>query len=658
MIKVDAILESISTSSNITLDYKIPDISTHGKYLIEATTGPIQPTTTGTTTHSQTMQIKSPVALWWPRGYGSQPLYQLQVYQQSKQVLTKTIAFRTVELVRDAIKRNATSDPLEEGHTFYFRINNVPIYAKGSNMVPADTFEDDATEQRFDQLIDAAIQSNQNMLRVWGGGVYYPNYFYETCSRLGLMVWNEFMFACSIYPRHPSFLDNVKVEISQQVGRLVNQPSVVMWSGNNENEMVVMTGWFQPLPRYVADYEKLYIETIRSTLIQKDQSRPFWPSSPSNGPIVDDGDFYVLDWTDPGSTSRGDSHQYDYMMKCDDVTKLSIPRFLSEYGFQSFPSTQTMMSQTNDPNDLIFNSTFLQDRQRSPSGTDVIIAHVRHRYRIDPDSSLSYSDLSYKSQINQAYCIRFKSEYLRARKIKEYQMGLVYWQLNDVWSGPTWSSVDHGGNWKALHYAVKKFFAPIIITSSLNNKTKNWEVHVVSDVNDKVEDMSASIRAYDYEKGLINVVEINKFDLNALDAKTVFSVGGDERMDNVLFKGVSRPRVALWLQLYDGVGNFIADNEYLMSDVKDAIGLQKCNPKITSYQKISVLQVSFVVVSDVTCLYVWMESGDKLKGRFSDNAFVLWAKEPRKISFICKGDCSGMSGVEMMSEIKVAKTMN
>jgi len=632
-VKVRTSIQSpLEPSKTISLNFKVLD--NKDQIIQQHNTESFKIGEQGTTQHTTLFQVKDNIKRWWPNGYGDQTLYKIQLSALDLPILEKTIAFRTVEIVRDIIKKNTTSQPLEEGNTFYFRVNSVPIYSKGSNMVPLEQLEDRVTHSRIDQLLDAAIYANNNMLRVWGGGVYYPTYFYERCDQLGIMVWNEFMFACAIYPRDEAFLANVRVEVRQQVSRLIHHPSVVMWSGNNEIEG--LTSWFGPVQRFAVDYARLYFDTVRDELVKNDKSRPFWPSSPSNGPLLEEDDLYIAEWTPSGDTNKGDVHQYDYMIKCDDVTKLTIPRFISEYGFQAFPSLSSLLIDTDRPQeDLIYNSTFLQSRQKSQGGTELMINHMEHRYIVR--KPLSIENLIYLSQVNQAYCIRFKSEYLRSRKQSDYQMGLVYWQLNDVWAGPTWSSVDYTGRYKALHYHMRKFFAKVMVTAAVDNRTNEWQVRVVGDDLNRV-NYRVDLRVYDYAKqDPINVVHLPVMSLAPLSVLKAYQTGD---VVKYLLNGANKNQSAVWIQLWSEQGDLVAENEYWFTDLKDAVGIQNCKAKIIKASKMGDQKIVFVVRSDVLCLYTWFDFGDDLKGRFSDNAFTLWPKEPKEITFECLGmDC-------------------
>lgn len=271
------------------------------------------------------------IELWWPVGFGEQNMYTIRVEYQGESV-TRKIGLRTIELDQ--------SDIDDEQSYFFFKINGQEIFAKGANFIPIDVFESRVTDLDREYIIQTALQSNYNMIRVWGGGIYQPSHFYERCDEAGILVWQEFMFACSMYPRDTAYLKEVSLEVKQTALRLATHPSVVVFGGNNENEVAM--DWFDESmvhrDIYVADYMKLYADTIFTSLQSVlgndfiEKHRHVWvDSSPSNGLLSVDP--YVKKWTRASTSEAGDMHFYDYFMDCENSDKYPTSRFVSEFGF-------------------------------------------------------------------------------------------------------------------------------------------------------------------------------------------------------------------------------------------------------------------------------------------------------------------------------------
>uniref|UniRef100_A0A9J8DJT6 beta-mannosidase n=1 Tax=Cyprinus carpio carpio TaxID=630221 RepID=A0A9J8DJT6_CYPCA len=402
------------------------------------------------------------VSLWWPFGHGEQFLYYLTIDVSLEGGETFNVAFRTVELVQEPI-------PSSPGLSFYFRINGKPIFLKGSNWIPVHAFQDQVTTDMITILLRSAQKANMNALRVWGGGVYEQDIFYSLCDMYGIMIWQDFMFACALYPTEKDFIQTVREEVTQQVRRLKSHPSVVIWSGNNENEAAIATDWFNiPVtvrPLYVKDYVHLYVENIRDIVLQEDSTRPFLVSSPTNG-VESEKEGWVA--KDPYDPHYGDTHFYSYYKDCWDWTAFPRTRFASEYGFQSWPSLSTL-SKVSVSSDWDFSSNFSAHRQHHEDGNQQMLKQAELHYILpnSTDPLQKYRDTIYITQVMQAQCVKIQTEFYRRSRSdivegKGHTMGTLYWQLNDIWQGPSWSSVEFGGKWKMLHYWATDFYAPIL----------------------------------------------------------------------------------------------------------------------------------------------------------------------------------------------------
>lgn len=393
----------------------------------------------GFTAVSTRLTVTNP-ELWWPAGYGAQPLYRLTVKTEDGSV-EKRFGFRTMRLV-------AEDD--ETGRSMTFRVNGRDVFCKGANWIPSDALPSLQTESTVRQLLESAAAANMNMLRIWGGGQYESENFYDLCDRLGILVWQDFMFACGLYPSTPEFLAEAEREVSHQVKRLKDHPCIALWCGNNEN--LGALGWYEvskknPV-RYIVDYDRLYEGTIGRVLDTVDPGRAYWPSSPAAG-----RDEFSDNWHED---SRGDMHYWEVWHKGKPFEAYySInPRFCSEFGFQSFPSLETVKRYAA-PEQFNVTSPVMEHHQRHPRGNSLILETMTRYYRF-PNG---FENFLYLSQIQQAEAIRTAVEYWRS--LRPLCMGALFWQLNDVWPVASWSSVEYGGKWKALQYAAKRFFAPV-----------------------------------------------------------------------------------------------------------------------------------------------------------------------------------------------------
>jgi beta-mannosidase len=399
-------------------------------------------------------------ALWWPNGLGAQPLYTFKVRlllngKPVDEATTRT-GLRSLALRQEADAA---------GKSFTFVINGVPVFAKGGNWIPADSFPTRVTTAKYRQLLESVRDANMNMLRVWGGGIYEPGNFYELCDEMGILVWQDFMFGCSLYPGDDAFLDNVRQEAIDNVKRLRNHPSIVIWVGNNEIE----SGWFHwgwkdQLPAGLwDDYRKIFYGVLPEVCSSLDPSRPYWPSSPSSK-LEDDNE----------SQKMGDSHYWNVWhasLPFSEYEKQQ-PRFMSEYGFQSFPQLETVNTYTVTA-DHDINSPVMMAHQRHPRGNQLIREYMLREYPEPKD----FESFLYVSQVLQAEGIKIGAEHLR--RIRPHNMGSLFWQINDCWPVASWSSIDYTGRWKALQYYARRFYSDVLVSPQEENG--NLSVFVVSD---------------------------------------------------------------------------------------------------------------------------------------------------------------------------------
>ncbi|MXQ09836.1 glycoside hydrolase family 2 protein [Alphaproteobacteria bacterium GH1-50] len=392
--------------------------------------------------HSVTFAPAEP-RLWWPAGLGDQPLYDLAV-TLADQVERRRIGLRRIDLI---------TEPDEIGASFLFRVNGHDVYARGANWIPADALPGRITPESVRGLLQSAVDANMNMIRIWGGGRYEPGWFYDLCDELGLMVWQDFMFACHLYPSDEAFLAEVAGEAAEAVARLHHHASIALWCG--DNELVGALTWFEESrkdrDRYLAAYDRLN-HTVERALKATAPEANWWPSSPSRGRL-DFGD----GWHDD---TAGDMHFWSVWHEGRDFDHYRdvSPRFCSEFGFQSYPSMDRIRAFA-DPADWNIASPVLESHQKNAGG-NARIAETMFRYFRFPEG---FENFVYLSQVQQALAI--KTAVTHWRSLKPRTMGTLYWQLNDTWPVCSWSSLDHGGGWKLLHHAAAHFYAPRLVTA-------------------------------------------------------------------------------------------------------------------------------------------------------------------------------------------------
>lgn len=410
------------------------------------------------------LEIPDP-AIWWPAGYGEQPLYQVEVSlldgESTLDSRSYKIGFRNLELRRE---------PDEWGESFTFVVNGIPIFAKGADWIPADSFPTQISDERLEHLIRSAVAAHMNMLRVWGGGFYEEDRFYDLCDRYGVLVWQDFVFACNKYPDDPVFFENVRIEAIENVRRLRHHASLALWCGNNEMEQGwVDWGWNKPddhaNQRLKQAYDRMFHQLLPKVVEVEDPDRIYWPSSASSG----------IPFSEPNSQNRGDCHYWDVWHGRQPFTayRSQFPRFMSEFGFQSLPPLETIKAYA-DEKDWNMTSYIMEHHQRSYKGNGAIITQMTDTFRMPKDFPM----LIYLSMTLQGEGIRYGVEHWR--RYKNRVSGTLIWQLNDCWPVASWSSIDYFGRWKALHYMARRFFAPVLL--SVEDTDTRMDVWLTSDI--------------------------------------------------------------------------------------------------------------------------------------------------------------------------------
>ena len=402
--------------------------------------------------------------LWWPNGYGSQPLYRVEAVLKAngeiQDIQSRMVGLRTMKV-------NTGAD--EYGSRFAHEVNGVEIFAMGADYIPEDCIRGRVNRERTRTLLEHCRDCNFNVIRVWGGGYYPDDFFYDLCDELGLIVWQDFMFACAVYPLTPEFEANVTAEIRDNVRRIRHHACLGLWCGNNEMEMFLADNQWVRKPLQKTEYLIMNERIIPELLRQYDPDTFYWPSSPSSG-----GDF-----DSPNDPDRGDVHYWEVWhggLPFTDYRNYYF-RYLSEFGFQSFPAVKTI-EQFTAPEDRNIFSYVMEKHQKNAGANGKILQYMSQMYLYPESLEL----LVYVSQLLQAEAIRYGVEHFRRNRGR--CMGCVYWQLNDCWPVASWSSIDYYGRWKALHYFAKRFFAPVLLSceeegalsSSMNVNEENRRI--------------------------------------------------------------------------------------------------------------------------------------------------------------------------------------
>ncbi|XP_072563097.1 beta-mannosidase-like isoform X2 [Paramormyrops kingsleyae] len=571
----------------------------------------------------------SPVDLWWPAGYGKQNRYQMNVQMMLDGGLVldtvTQVYFRTVELIQKPI-------PGSPGMSFYFQINGRPVFLKGSNWIPAHSFQDQVTPETLKNLLQSAVDANMNTLRVWGGGIYEQDQFYSICDELGLMIWQDFMFACALYPTESDFMETVREEVTHQLRRLKSHPSIIVWSGNNENEAAIATNWFgipqSEQPQYVKDYTSLYVDNIRSIVLRVDRTRPFLTSSPTNGAESEKEGWVAQN---PYDTHYGDTHYYNYLADCWDWRNFPRTRLASEYGFQSWPSLSTLMK-VSVPEDWRYSSLFSSHRQHHLAGNMEMLLQAALHFHLpqSPHPLQEYRDTLYLTQVMQAQCVKAQTEFYRRSRSEiiegqGHTMGALYWQLNDIWQGPSWASIEFGGKWKMLHYFAKDFFAPVLPVGFQDQG--NLLIYAVSDLNNN-KTLSAVITVYQWSSlEPVCTVTSGAAPVSGGTALPLYKTPLKELLANCANCTVQT--CLLTFHLEEAGRQLGPMNHLLLSSPKEAQGLQK--PDITTKVQQDGNTFTVTIQTSAIAPFLWLDVGD-IPGRFDSNGFLMVTKS-RSVQF-------------------------
>ena len=390
--------------------------------------------------------------LWWPNDYGDQPLYIVRTTLMdedgtSLESITRRIGLRTLTI---------SQEKDEWGNEFAFCVNGVKIFTRGGNYIPDDCLYTRITEKKLDYILESCRRAHFNCVRVWGGGYYPSDAFYDLCDEKGLIVWQDLMYACNVYDVTDAFAENCRQETYDNVRRLRHHASLGLWCGNNEIESAWdHWGDFQKETPYLrADYIRLFEEVLPKAVQEADGETFYWHSSPSSGGCFDN----------PDDANRGDTHYWDVwhgQKPFTDYRKYFF-RFCSEFGFQSFPCAKTVNSFTLEDDRNIF-SRVMESHQKNDAANGKMLYYLSENLRYPKD----LTHLLYASQVLQGMAIKYGVDHWRRNRGR--CMGTLYWQINDDWPAPSWSSIDYFGRWKALHYMAQKFYAPHAVSMTLED---------------------------------------------------------------------------------------------------------------------------------------------------------------------------------------------
>jgi beta-mannosidase len=570
-------------------------------------------------------------SLWWPNGLGDHPLYEIDGALSKGNVeidrINTHVGIRKVRLVQ--------SPQPDGGKSFYFEVNGLPVFAKGANYIPSDIFPSRVTDKHYEEIINAAVEANMNMLRVWGGGIYENDIFYDLCDRNGIMVWQDFAFAIYQMPDYPEFYESIKKELKDNIERLRNHASLVLWSGNNETELIwdmLMKSFFGlPLDnssgmgdlskllklipksdsinpnvtaRVIKAYNDVFYDFIPEALKKYDyNSHDYWPSSPAGG------------WKKPMTMTppqSGDMHFYIAVVNLPFSSYHAVKsRFFSEHGFQSWPDKKVVYNFTA-ASDRDKNSTVMKAHNKAMGGNALIDKYIAMSYRAPKD----FDSYLYVSQVLQAEGMKMALE--THRSWMPYTMGSLFWQINDVWPVASWACLDYQNNPKAFYYTAKKAFNPVIVVPA--NYKNNFTLNVVSDKRDSFS-AKAEMKILDFN-GRVLWSKNLPVNVAANSSEECFKSTTKELVGNM-----DTTQIVFSVKLIKG-DKMLASNVCYFSEPKD---LKLPKSEVTKTCKETADGYSITLTTDKLVKDLYLETD--LNGRFSDNCFDMLPGEKVTVLF-------------------------
>lgn len=608
---VDTLVQQRHSSDNVTLDI---DVTIQGSvdrvlsaqvYVVDANGKQCaqQSVDVVDSAGSLSLTIEDP-QLWWPVGMGNAYLYTLHITVFDGDVSVDNtelqIGLRTIELI---------NRPDEMGESFYFLINNKPIFIKGANYIPSDSFLPEVDASRYQKIFADTVAANMNMLRVWGGGVYEDDQFYQLADQHGVLIWQDFMFACSLYPANQSFLDSIAREAEDNIKRLRNHPCIALWCGNNEIEMgIECWEWPEkfdyPKAQYEqlkADYELLFKNHLPDLVARFAGGTDYMSSSP------------ISFWEHPEDDNKGDNHYWGvwHGELPFSTFKDRVPRFMSEYGFQSFPMI-TSIAQFSHQSDWHLQSDTMQTHQKHPRGNGIIQRHMLEEF----NQPVDFSHFVYLSQLIQAQALRVA--FSAHRGAKPFCMGTLYWQFNDCWPVTSWSGIDYYGRWKALHYQAKRSFQPVIVF--VDEQEDTLTVKLVSDQLTPI-NLELDIQLMDFS-GKQHFQRNLTHSLKADSSEAVISFNRADFLQNKDEKSlVLVVNCFADDQLVDrAIQHFCAQKQLHLKPPKLDVQISKVDSRITVQ-----------VTADTLVKHLHLQLGDSCEN-FTDNFFDLLPNESKSLT--------------------------
>ncbi|WP_284644886.1 beta-mannosidase [Paenibacillus silviterrae] len=568
--------------------------------------------TVGETPDRILLSVSEP-ELWWPNGLGKQPLYELKlqlisegaaVHEQSYKLGLRTLTVR--------------QEPDAWGESFEFEVNGISIFTMGANYIPEDNIHERLSRKRTEQLIRDCVKANFNCIRVWGGGFYPDDDFFELCDQYGLIVWQDHLFACAEYEMTEAFTAEIKAEVADNVRRIRHHACLGLWCGNNEMEWAWMSWGFPKREKLRTDYIKQFEILIPEVTKAHDPETFYWKASPSSGGGFDD----------PNASDRGDVHYWEVWHGGKPFTEYRKHyfRFCSEFGFQSFPSHKTVAAFT-EPGDRNIFTPVMESHQKNAGGNGKILFGISENFLYPKD----FSSLLFVSQLLQAEAMRYGVEHWRRNRGR--CMGSVYWQLNDCWPVASWSSIDYYGRWKALHYAAKRFYAPLLLSAEetgaqvklvVTNDTLNEEAGTVVW---KLREAGGRI----VEEGSLNVLS------GAMSAQPVADLDFSESVQG------REDELYLEYALHQG-GQEVSEGWVLFVRPKHF----RLSPEPKLICDIEEAEDRFILTLHAESLALFVELDfAQLDARLSDNFFHVSAGRPKRIELM-KSDLSSPASADQL----------
>ena len=540
--------------------------------------------------------------LLWPNDMGNQPLYTVTINLigqdgNTLDTIERRIGLRTLHLQR---KKDKWCE------SFQFAVNGIPFFAKGACWIPADTFAPHLTNDNYADLIRSAAAAHMNMLRVWGGGFYEADIFYDLCDELGICVWQDFMFTCAAYPTFDeAFRENISAEFADNIRRLRHHPGIALWCGNNEMEQGWVGDKWNDTQMSWADYTAVFDKLLPQIVHNLDPGRDYWPCSP-HSPNGDRKNFNNPKW--------GDAHLWDvwHGKQPFEWYRTAQHHFCSEFGFQSFPEPKTVYGYTA-PQDRNITSYVMEHHQRSAIGNTTIMTYMLDWFRLPQD----FETTLWLSQILQGMAMKYAVEHWRRNTPRT--MGTLFWQLNDYWPVASWASIDYHHRWKALHYMAKQFFAPLLVSGVENMEKGTVDLYITSDLPEPC-------------RGKLSWTVTNAASKTLAQGKKQAAIKHGNHREHVvnLNECIARYGIRdliIWLELAVD-GKSVSTNMVTFARPKH---LELYPPDISAEIKQNNDNIIVTLKTKAPALWTWLEV-DGIDARFSDNFFHLLPGKPNHIT--------------------------